>query len=281
MIPSVQRVFRFRQDHFGGSDRVIFRVWRLAATVLFSGVLFLATGPQAIGADVTVFAAASLKNAMDDIHKSFETETGISLSVSFAGSALLARQIERGAPADIFFPASPDWMDYLEAEERIVSDSRRDLLQNRLVLIAPRQTAKEISGFQDPMLLEQLGEGKLAMGLVAAVPAGIYGKSALQSVGLWPDLEERIAQSDNVRAALALVAIGEAPLGVVYASDAKAEPRVKVLAEFPETSHPPIRYPIALTRPADNQAAVAFHSYLQGPEARAAFQAAGFATVGE
>ncbi|MGR3620759.1 molybdate ABC transporter substrate-binding protein [Pseudophaeobacter sp.] len=257
------------------------RIGRIFAKVILAGSLGLGLAPAAWAADVTMFAAASLKNALEEIRAEFEAQTGYSVALSLAGSSLLARQIELGAPADIYLPASPDWMDYLDGAGHLVAGSRLDLLGNRLVLVGPRQSARGISGFKDPALLEQLGRGKLAMALVTAVPAGIYGKSALQSLGLWQDLHPHIAQSDNVRAALALVAIGEAPLGIVYASDAEAEPRVVTLAEFPASAHAPIRYPLALIRPADRPAVLAFYSYLQGPDAQAAFLAAGFDLIVE
>ncbi len=230
---------------------------------------------------MTVFAAASLKTALDEISAKFEADTGHRTALSLAGSSLLARQIALGAPADIYLPASPDWMDYLQDQNRIVPSSRRDLLGNRLVLVAPKQSARIITGFEDPVLFDQLGQGKLAMALVEAVPAGIYGKSAFETLGLWPDLASHIAQTDNVRVALALVAAGAAPLGVVYASDAQAEPRVSVLAEFPAHSHAPIRYPLAKVQGAGGPAVEAFYSYLQGPEARDAFVSAGFDVIAE
>lgn len=235
----------------------------------------------ALAADVTVFAAASLKTALDEISAKFEADTGHSTALSLAGSSLLARQIALGAPADIYLPASPEWMDYLQTQDRIVPGSRLNLLGNKLVLVAPKQSARAITGFEDPVLFEQLGQGKLAMAMVEAVPAGIYGKSALETLGLWQDLAPHIAQTDNVRAALALVAAGAAPLGVVYASDAIADPRVTVLAVFPAYAHDPIRYPLARVQGAGGPAAAAFHAYLQGPKAREAFVAAGFDVIAE
>mgnify|MGYP002332125833 FL=1 len=172
-------------------------------------------------------------------------------------------------------------MDYLQEQGRLVPGSRRDLLGNRLVLVAPHQSAQPIDGFDDPALFAQLGQGKMAMALVEAVPAGIYGKSALEALGLWQDLAQHVAQTDNVRAALALVASGAAPLGVVYASDAQADPRVTVLVEFPVKSHTPIRYPMAQIQGAGGGAVEAFFDYLQGQEARETFVSAGFSMVAE
>ncbi|MEP2716514.1 molybdate ABC transporter substrate-binding protein [Pseudophaeobacter sp.] len=257
------------------------RICHMIAGLLLTGVLALAPNREARAADVTVFAAASLKNALEEIRADFEATTGQTVALSFAGSSLLARQITLGAPADIYLPASADWMDYLQTEGHLVAGSRRDLLGNRLVLIAPRSSAQPIFGFDDPALLAQLGQGRLAMALVTAVPAGIYGKSALQNLGIWQDLAPKIAQTDNVRAALALVAAEEAPLGIVYASDAQAEPRVVVLAEFPQSTHAPIRYPLALIPPAKTPAILAFYTYLQQPVAQEVFRAAGFDVLAE
>jgi len=262
----------------GGSD-ITSRIRCFLSALICAGTVGFATAAAA--ADVTVFAAASLKNALDEISTTFEAETGHSVSLSLAGSSLLARQIALGAPADIYLPANAAWMDYLESENRLVSGSRRDLLSNRLVLVAATESTAALAGFDDPALFDHLGQGKLAMAMVESVPAGIYGKSALQSLGLWQDLAPHIAQTDNVRAALALVAAGAAPLGVVYASDAQAEPRVRVLAEFPARSHAPIRYPLALVQGAGGPAVEALFHYLQGARAREAFLSAGFDVIAE
>lgn len=257
------------------------RICPLVTYGLITVFVCLGYGGKARAADVTVFAAASLKNALDEIEARFETETGYQVSVSLAGSSLLARQIELGAPADIYLPASPDWMDYLETQGHIATATRQDLLANRLVLIAPKTSAVAISGFEDPALMQQLGQGRVAMALTEAVPAGIYGKQALQTLGVWAQLAPQIAQTDNVRAALALVAVGAAPLGVVYASDANADPRVTVLAEFPADTHPQILYPVAQVLPADRDPVAAFHSFLVSQEATDIFVAAGFEMVAE
>lgn len=222
-------------------------------------------------AEVTVFAAATLKTALDEIATGYSAGTGTAVTLSYAGTPALARQIEQGAPADVFISASVDWMDALAAKGLIQPDSRRDLLGNRLVLIGPTGAA--------PLVLEdlaaRLGEGRLAMALVDAVPSGQYGKAALESLGLWEAVAPSVVQSENVRAALHLVALGEAALGIVYASDAVAEPRVTVLATFPETSHPRIIFPVALTLTASPEAA-AFLDHLASPEAAEVFAANGF-----
>jgi molybdate transport system substrate-binding protein len=201
---------------------------------------------RAQSADVVVFAAASLKNALDAIAADFEKQTGKRVAVSYAASSALARQIEQGAPADVFVSADLDWMDYLQARNLIKTETRRNLVGNRIVLVAPAAKAGDVE-LKPGALAAALGGGRLAMANVAAVPAGKYGKAALERLGLWSEAAGRLAQAENVRAALAFVARAETPLGIVYESDAKAEPGVRVVARFPETSHPPIVYPAALT----------------------------------
>ena len=227
--------------------------------------------------EVTVFAASSLKTALDAVAPAFEQETGHKLTVSFAGSSVLARQIEAGAPADVFISASDDWMDYLEKMDLIEPGTRRDLLGNSLVLVG-HGPGTALHDWND--LPDRLGVGHLAMALVQAVPAGIYGKAALESLGLWDQLAPQVAQADNVRAALALVALGEAPLGVVYATDAQAEPGVSVLATFPEGSHPPILYPAARIKGSGPQAQT-FLTFLDTKAARQVFVDQGFALLGD
>lgn len=235
-----------------------------------------AAAPMARAGETTVFAAASLKNAMDEIAAAFAAETGDTARVSLAASSALARQIQQGAPAEVFVSANTAWMDRLEADGLLVEGTRVDLLRNTLVLVAPGADAAAVA-LSDLGAL--IGEGRLAMALVEAVPAGIYGKAALESLGQWQALAPRVAQTDNVRAALALVAAGEAPLGVVYATDAVAEDRVSVVATFPEDSHPPIVYPVARLAGPENPAADRFLAFLQGPAARAAFERQGFAVI--
>lgn len=227
---------------------------------------------------VTVFAAASLKTALDAVVAEWAAETGNEVAVSYDGSAKLAKQIMQGAPADIFFSAAENWMDEVEGAGLIVAESRRDLLGNALVLVAHGQAAPvEIGSGLD--LAGMLGGGKLAMGMVDSVPAGQYGKAALQTLGLWASVEGSVAQSENVRAALALVAAGEAPLGIVYASDAIADDgagdAVSVIGTFPADSHPPIIYPAAVIAPAKPEA-VAFLEALSSERAGAIFAAQGF-----
>ncbi len=218
---------------------------------------YLVTSAQA--EDVTVFAAASLKNALDEIATQWQAKTGNTVVISYAGSAQLAKQIQQGAPADIFISASTDWMDVLGDENLIIPNSSVTLLGNELVVIAYDPTAGSVDLSPDLDITPQLGsDGKLAMALVDSVPAGIYGKQALTSLGLWEVFEPRVVQVDNVRAALLLVSTGEATMGIVYASDARAEDGVKVVATFPPESHDPIIYPAALIGPSAKPEAQAF-----------------------
>lgn len=213
---------------------------------------------------------------MAEIEERFEATTGHDLAVSLAGSSVLARQIRQGAPADIFISANPGWMDTLEAEGLVEDGTRFDLLTNSIVLIAAGRDAAPVGIGLELDLAGLLGEGRLAMALVDAVPAGIYGKAALESLGLWERIAPRVAQADNVRAALAFVAAGEAPLGIVYATDAVAEDDVTVIATFPADTHPPIVYPAADLANRDTEAEAEFLAYLRGPEAREVFERQGF-----
>jgi len=229
----------------------------------------------ASAADVTVFAASSLKTALDQIVTDWQTETGKSATISYAGTPQLAQQIAQGAPADLFISASEAWMDDLEGKALITPASRIDLIGNRLVLVAPVADATPLP-LTAGAITKRLGTGKLAMALTASVPAGQYGKAALTSLGLWDTVQPQVAEAENVRVALALVSLGEAPLGVVYRSDAAAEPGVGVVAEFPGSSHPPIRYPAALVAASTAPQAAALLAYLTTPAAQARLVAAGF-----
>ncbi|MGD9886144.1 MAG: molybdate ABC transporter substrate-binding protein [Reyranella sp.] len=229
---------------------------------------------------VVVFAAASLKNALDEIAATWSKDTGKPMPrVSYAASSALARQIERGAPADLFISADLDWMDYLQGKNLITADSRFNLLGNKIVLIAPRDsklTTVEIKGAD---LDKALAGGRLSMANVDAVPVGKYGKAALAKLGAWNNVKERLAQAENVRAALLLVARGETPLGIVYATDAAAEPGVKIVGTFPAGSHPPIIYPAALAKDSKNADAKAFFDFLRSARARTAFENQGFTVL--
>ncbi|MEM9576667.1 MAG: molybdate ABC transporter substrate-binding protein [Pseudomonadota bacterium] len=229
------------------------------------------------GADaVTVFAAASLKESLEEVTARFEADTDHDVSISFAGSSALARQIEFGAPADIFISASAEWMDRLAKSGSIRSETRIDLLGNRLVLITAKAEIEPHPLGVDTDLAQMLQGDRLAMALTEAVPAGIYGKAALQHLGLWADIESQVAQTDNVRAALALVALRAAPLGIVYETDAKAERRVRIVGVFPSDTHPPIVYPAALTVGTTSPAATALLDYLRSDTAHEIFEDHGF-----
>lgn len=246
----------------------------LALTLALAGGAAAADRPGLL-----VFAAASTTNAMNDLARAFQERTGAVVTNSFASSSTLARQIARGAPADLYLSANRKWMDYLEKEGGVAAGSRHDLLANRLVLIAPAdgpQGPVDLATVKD--LAPLLGDGRLAMGDPDHVPAGIYGRQALTGLGLWPGAAGRLAPAASVRVALAWVAAGEARLGVVYATDARVEPRVRVVAEFPESSHPPIVYPVALVAGRDSPLARRYLEFLASPEAGAVFAAYGFRT---
>lgn len=241
-----------------------------------AALMGLSLAAPARAEEVVVFAAASLKTALDEIAAEFRAETGHEVVISYAGSNHLAQQILQGAPADIFLSSAVNWMDVVEEAGLVVPGQRRDLLGNRLVLIAHGTGAAAVDlepGFD---LAGLLGEGWLSMAMVDAVPAGQYGKAALQALGLWEAVAPQVAQSENVRAALALVATGEAPYGIVYASDAVAGEAVTVVAEFPEGSHAPIVFPAALLTGAADAADAAFFNALSSEAADATFAAQGF-----
>lgn len=242
-----------------------------------AALLLLASPAQA--EEVTVFAAASLKTALDEIATAWEGATGHEVTLSYAGTPQLAQQIEQGAPADLFISASTDWMDDLQAKDLIDPASRRDLLGNTLVLVA-HGDAPPIEIGPDLNLPALLADGRLAMAFIDSVPAGIYGREALTSLGLWDTVEPMVAQAENVRAALALVTSGEVPLGIVYGSDAIASQTagedLSVLGTFPSDSHSPITYPAALVAGRDNPAAAEFLDHLSSDEARTTWEAQGF-----
>lgn len=260
---------------------LLLRMTRMAvARWAVAGALALALSSPCFAADrVTVFAAASLKNALDTVSAAWTADTGAEAALSYAASSALAKQIEEGAPADVFISADMDWMNTLAAEEHIAYGSIVKLLGNDLVLIAPKESSLAITLADGAAIAAALGEGKLAMGDVKAVPAGKYGKAALEWLGLWPSVEGKVAMAENARAALKLVATGEAPLGIVYTTDALAEPAVKVVATFPANSHPAIIYPVGRVATSENAAAADFISYLQGAKAQSIFKAQGFTVL--
>ena len=247
----------------------------MSRRLLLAAAFAAITGP-ALADEVVVFAAASLKNALDGIAADYQAATGNTVTISYAGSNALAKQIIEGAPADIFLSASEPWMDEVEKAGLVVDGTRADLLGNRLVLVAHGKGADPVDLSQATDLKALLGDGKLSMAMVDSVPAGQYGKEALESLGLWPAIEGSVAQSENVRAALALVATGEAPFGIVYASDAVADAGVTIVGTFPADSHKPIVFPAALLTEAADPADAAFFQALSADAADARFAAQGF-----
>ena len=258
--------------------------------LLLSSLAALATLAASIGttypavaaapAPITVFAAASLTDALQAVGKEYTARTGVPVRFSFASSSLLARQIESGAKADVFVSADLNWMDHAQKAGRIAPGSRRKLLRGRLVLIAPADTSIALKIAPGFPLVHALGpNGRLAVGDPGYVPAGIYAQTALTRLGVWQSVQGRLARADNVRVALSYVARHEAPLGIVYETDAQAEKGVRIVGVFPEASHPPIDYPAALVRGA-TPASRAFLAYLQSPTAKATFRRYGFRTFG-
>ncbi len=243
---------------------------------LAAALLCFAFASSALADTVTVFAAASLKEALDHAAKAFESARGHKVVISYAGSNALARQIESGAPADLFLSADADWIDHVEQRGFAVPGSRVNLLGNDLVLIAPAAATTQVKLAPGVSLLPALGHRRIALANPDAVPAGKYAKASLIALGAWSAIEGRIAAADNVRAALALVARGEAPLGVVYRTDALAEKKVRIVDTFPPATHPPIVYPMVRLARSTGAAAPALAAYLASAPARAIFERRGF-----
>ena len=228
---------------------------------------------------ITVFAAASMKNALDDTDGAFTKQSGIKVVASYEASSALMKQIEQGAPADVFLSANIKWMDYGADHNLIKTGTRFDLLGNRLVLIAPKDSKiGNVTIAPGVDLAALAGDGRIAVGDVRAVPAGLYAKAALEKLGIWAAVEPKLAMAENVRAALVLVARGEAPLGIVYETDAKIDPGVKIVGVFPEDSHPPIIYPVALTANAKPDAA-AYLAFLRTQAAKTILERYGFTVL--
>jgi molybdate transport system substrate-binding protein len=235
--------------------------------------------PIAAAENVTVFAAASLKEAMDEQARQFERDTANKVIVSYGASNALAKQIEAGAPADLFISADLDWMDYLSQHGLVAPNARVDLLRNTLVLIAPSSSSTTLKIAPDFGLAAALGNEKLAMANPDSVPAGKYGKAALEKLGVWTSVDEKVARAENVRAALALVSRGEAPFGIVYRTDALADKGVKVVDTFPPSTYPPIVYPAALLAASKSTSAKALLDYLHSAPARSVWEKYGFGVV--
>jgi molybdate transport system substrate-binding protein len=227
--------------------------------------------------DITVFAAASLTDAMKDVSAQWERAGHQPLRMSFGSSSTLARQVEQGAPANLFASADEKWMDYLAQKDLIVSDTRKDLLSNDLVLIVAADKPKHVTITAGFDLLSMLGaDGRIATGDPAHVPVGIYAEQALKKLGVWDAASSRLARAEDVRSALLLVERGEAPVGIVYGTDAAVSKRVMVAGTFPAITHDPISYPFAVTKTGDTPDSRALLTFLASPEARAIFVARGF-----
>ena len=252
----------------------------LSALALISLVAGAAPLPaRAQGGDIVVFAAASLKNALDAVNAQWQKETGKKAVVSYAASSALAKQIEQGAPAHVFISADLDWMGYLAQKGLIRPETRFNMLGNRLVLIAPKDQAQPLEVKRGFNLAGRIGSGRLAVANLDAVPAGKYAKAALVKLGVWDSVAAKTAQAENVRAALILVSRGEAPVGIVYQTDAAAEQSVAIVGIFPEDTHPPIVYPVALTVGATHPDATDYLAYLTSAKAKPVFQAHGFTVL--
>jgi molybdate transport system substrate-binding protein len=251
------------------------RIWLRAVWVAFllvqSGVAAQAQFP-----DVLVFADASLKDALDEANSLFLFENGSGVRVSYGASSALAKQIENGMPPDVFISADPDWMDHVAERKLIKPDTREKFLGNRLVLVANADSKLSLTIGPNFQLSQALGDGRLAMADPASVPAGKYGKAALEKLGVWGSVSGRIAPAQDVRAALLLVSRGEAPLGIVYQTDAAADKNVKVIGTFPESAHPPIVYPMAILAGSTNGVAPVYVQYLLSPKAEPFFEKRGF-----
>ena len=255
-------------------------MFRLPRLSFLFALLLAVSGQPAFAQDktITVFAAASLKNALDDINTAYTAKTGVKVSASYAASSALARQLEQGAPADVFASADMEWMDYAIQKKSINEATRMNLLGNKIVLIAPKDsTLANVTIGQGFDLAKLAGDGRIATGDVQSVPVGKYAKAALEKLGSWNAASAKFAMADNVRAAMTLVARKEAVLGIVYETDAKVEPGVKIVAAFPADSHPAIVYPFAATVSAKPEAA-AYLAFLRS-EGKAVFEKYGFTVL--
>lgn len=252
--------------------------WRLIAAAFV--LLTLASVPAVVQAkDLLIFAAASLKTALDHVDAQYAREGRGKVAASYAASSALAKQIEAGAPADVFISADLDWMDYLAGKNLIKPATRANLLGNSIVLVAPKASTIAVEIGANFPLAAALGDGRLAMADPASVPAGKYGKAALEALGVWPSVAGKVAPAENVRAALLLVARGETPLGIVYRTDAAAEPGVRIVGSFPASSHKPIIYPIAVTASSSSPDAASFVAFLKSPTAKPLFEKQGFTVL--
>ena len=267
-------------------EMIMSRGTRFPASRVFIGSILLlllgsasSVSASAQDAKLVIFAAASLKDALDEVNAAFQHEKGQDTATSYAASSTLAKQIEAAAPADIFISADLDWMDYLAKRNLVKLETRANLLGNRLVLIAPVNSAVQLAIGPNFLLAAALGNGRLAIADPNSVPAGKYGKAALEALGAWSSVADRLAPAENVRATLALVSRGETPLGIVYQTDGDADKGVKIVDTFPENTHPPIIYPIAVVTSSTNPATVDYLAYLKSPVARGIFEKNGFTVL--
>lgn len=249
------------------------RIYHLAICVVLQMALVI---HSAKAAELLVFAAASMKNALDEADAAYKAVGGSAVTASYASSSVLAKQIEQAAPADVFISADSDWMDYVATRNLIKADSRANLVANRLVLIAPKASDAKIEIAPNFPLAAALDEGKLSMGDPGSVPAGLYGKAALTKLGVWDQVRSHVIGAENVRAALAFVSRGEAPFGIVYETDAKVDAGVRIVGVFPEDSHDPIVYPVAITQQSHHDEAGKYLAFVKSDAARAIFQKFGF-----
>ncbi len=250
---------------------------RLFAILALFAALAAAPQPATAQDTLTVFAAASMRNALDDVNAAFTKATDVKVTTSYAASSALAKQIAQGAPADVYVSANIKWMDFLADKKLVVPGTRTDLLGNRLVLIAPKDSRLDkVEIGQGVDLARLAGDGRIAVANTKSVPAGLYARQALQSLGAWATAEPRLAQAENVRATLAYVARGETPLGIVYSTDAKIETKVKIVGTFPAGSHPAITYPVAALAASKSRHVGRFLHFLQTQAAKTIFERYGF-----
>ncbi|MEO8063821.1 MAG: molybdate ABC transporter substrate-binding protein [Pseudomonadota bacterium] len=247
----------------------------LAAIVISPGTIAPAHATDSQEPKLLVFAAASLTNVLAELSPAWEKAAGVRVKLSFAASSVLARQIEAGGSADVFVSADQEWMDYLQSRNLLDKSSRRNLVGNRLVLIAPADSRLALQIGPGFRLAAALGKGRLATGDPDTVPVGRYARSALTSLGVWDEVADRLVRTDNVRSAMMFVARGEVPLGIVYTTDARVDSKVRIIDTFPESSHAAITYPGAVTRGAKPQAA-AYLQFLASAEAHATWEKFGF-----
>jgi molybdate transport system substrate-binding protein len=253
---------------------------RLFVLLGFVAALAGAPYPAAAQETLTIYAAASMRNALDDVNAAFTKATGVKVTTSYEASSTLAKQIEQGAPGDVFISADLRWMDYASEHKLIQPDTRVNLLGNKVVLIAPKDSKLDhVTIGQGFDIAKLAGDGRIAVADVKAVPAGLYAKAALEKLGAWQAAEPKLAMAENVRATLAFVARGETPIGIVYETDAKVEPKVKIVGVFPDGSHPAVTYPVAATATSKKAATPRYLAFLRTKDTKAIFEKYGFSVL--